>query len=81
MSELRREVETGAEPLENPERITVLAGRGTGQACAHCGQPILGSEIEYELAAQEQSIDSGSERGVVRVHLRCHDAWRAAHRG
>ena len=81
MSELPSEVGTGAQPMNNSERITVFAGRGTGQLCAHCGQPILGSEIEYEVAAQEQSTDSGCERAVVRVHLRCHDAWRATHRG
>jgi hypothetical protein len=45
-------------------------GRGTGQACSLCDQPILDTEPEMELEYE------GSEpQGVVRFHLQCQSVW------
>lgn len=80
MSKSRREAGAQVSPLENHEQSTVFAGHGTGQLCAHCQQPILASEIEYEVPAHDQAAGSESQREIVRVHLRCHEPWRATRR-
>jgi len=64
-------IERGLLPRQIPK--TVWAGRGSGQPCSLCDQPIGGSEMEYELA----DGDGASARGrTVRLHLRCHALWQ-----
>jgi hypothetical protein len=80
MNDARKEVRDGwgALPMDEGERITVFAGRGSGQLCAYCRQPIVANEIEYEVSAREHPTDLRTAQVAVRLHLRCHDSWRAA---
>jgi hypothetical protein len=80
MNDARKEVRDvwGSLPLDEGKRVTVFAGRGSGQLCAYCCQPIVASEIEYEVPAREPPTDLRTGQVAVRLHLRCHDPWRAA---
>lgn len=61
-------------PRTKPART--WGGRGTGQHCSLCDEPILESEpemeLEYEAAAPAQ---------VVRFHLQCQSVWEAERQG
>ena len=63
---VRRLVETGEVPCEEPGKT--WAGRGNGTHCAACGQPITSLEIEFEAEPP-----SGA---TLRLHRLCHDVWR-----
>ena len=45
-------------------------GRGSGQACSLCDQPILDSEPEMEL-----EYEGAEPQAVVRFHLQCQSVW------
>ncbi len=61
-------------PRTKPART--WGGRGTGQHCSLCDEPILASEpemeLEYETVAPVQ---------IVRFHLQCQSAWEAERHG
>jgi hypothetical protein len=61
-------------PRTKPART--WGGRGTGQHCSLCDEPIQENEpemeLEYEAAAPAQ---------VVRFHLQCQSAWEAERQG
>lgn len=63
---IRTMVETGALPCDEPEKV--WAGKGMGQHCVACSQPISAAEIEYEV-----ELTAGQ---MFRVHRRCHEIWR-----
>lgn len=45
-------------------------GRGNGESCAHCEQPIDGTQMQLEL-------ERPGGVPVLRFHVHCYDAWRA----
>jgi hypothetical protein len=55
----------------------VLAGRGSGQPCAHCHELISAAEVEYEIVESADAADSLAQQPTPRLHLRCFEAWRA----
>ena len=63
---LRRLVESGEVPCDEPDKT--WAGRGTGTHCAACGEPITATEIEFEA-----ELPSGL---TLRLHRLCHAVWR-----
>jgi hypothetical protein len=71
----RERIEQQVLPRTRPART--WGGRGTGQHCSLCDEPILDSEpemeLEYESAAPVQQ--------VVRFHLQCQSAWEAERQG
>jgi hypothetical protein len=66
-----------APPVEHAP-LKVWAGRGSGLPCAHCEQPIGINEVEYELSVAAVSARLQADRGVLRLHLKGHNPWRAA---
>jgi hypothetical protein len=52
-------------PPEPPQKY--FAGKGTGQLCDVCEQPITAADLEYEL-------DTGGR--TLRFHEKCLDMWR-----
>lgn len=44
------------------------AGYGTGQACCVCGQPVSGSQVEYE-------VEDGSSSRLTGCHFACFVVW------
>lgn len=64
--QIRERIQSGRLPLMFPQEI--YAGRGEGNLCPACDQPITSSEIEYE-------VDAGSH-GALRLHLGCHAIWQ-----
>jgi hypothetical protein len=50
--------------LDNP---MVIAGYGSGLPCRLCGNPIVKSDVQYDL--------TGPKGGEVRTHLPCFNAW------
>jgi hypothetical protein len=63
---VRRLHETGEVPCDNVDG-KLWAGRGSGDLCALCIEPIAPTEIEFEV-----ELSSGA---VLRVHRRCHQLW------
>ncbi len=53
-------------PAEIPPNV--WAGRGHGEPCSLCGQPVDPGEIEYELRLADERW--------FRFHLRCHAMWQ-----
>lgn len=57
-------------PAEVPKSI--WAGKGTGEPCSLCDQPVAQTEMEYEV-----NVPSGEGAGrILRFHLRCHALWQ-----
>ena len=71
------EVSESSDVVRRP--LKLWAGRGSGRPCTYCQQPISVGEVEYEVATQDGLQGSRDEAAVLRFHLGCHDAWRAAH--
>ncbi|HEX6211795.1 MAG TPA: hypothetical protein VF136_13525 [Methylomirabilota bacterium] len=63
---MRRMLETGALPCDEPGKV--WAGRGVGTHCAACGEPIAVTDIEFEV-----DLASGT---TLRLHRLCHEIWR-----
>ena len=63
----RQEIEKGR--LPGSTALSLWGGRGSGQACTVCGDPIEADQVEYEIADA-----CGGE--VFRFHLPCHAAWQ-----
>lgn len=63
---VRRMLETGALPCDEPGKV--WAGRGVGTHCAACGEPIAVTDIEFEV-----DLASGT---TLRLHRLCHEIWR-----
>jgi hypothetical protein len=64
----RRRIEEGQLPSEVPSRM--WGGRGTGQLCALCDQPIHRGDVELEV--------EGRVHGAVRTfrfHWVCQSVW------
>jgi hypothetical protein len=64
----RERIEQSRLPRNKPARM--WGGRGTGQICSLCDQPILDSEPEMELEYEGAAVLS-----VVRFHLQCQSVW------
>jgi len=64
----RERIEQARLPKNKPSRI--WGGRGTGQTCSLCDQPILDSEPEMEL-----EYEGHASHPVVRFHLQCQTVW------
>ena len=62
---VRALIAAGTLPCEPEDRV--WAGRGTGDTCAACVQPIDRTEIEFE-------VDLPSGR-TLRLHRQCHRIW------
>ena len=60
-------IRSGALPLPPEPPHKYFAGKGTGQRCDVCEQPITAEELEYEL-------DIGGR--TIRFHEKCLDMWR-----
>jgi len=63
---IRRLVESGEVPCDEPGKV--WAGRGSGTHCAACGETITPLEIEFEA-----ELSSGI---TLRLHRLCHEVWR-----
>jgi hypothetical protein len=63
---VRRMLEAGALPCDEPGKV--WAGRGVGTHCAACGEPIAVTDIEFEV-----DLASGT---TLRLHRLCHEIWR-----
>jgi hypothetical protein len=63
---IRRMLETGLLPCDEPGKV--WAGRGAGTHCAACGEPIAPSDIEFEVP-----LSTGH---ALRLHRDCHLIWR-----
>ena len=61
-------------PRTKPART--WGGRGTGQHCSLCDEPILDTEPEMEL-----EYEAATPAQVVRFHLQCQSAWEAERQG
>ena len=61
---VRQLIETGTLPCETGK---TWAGRGVGDTCVACTEPISATEIEFEV-----DLASGE---TVRLHSRCHEIW------
>jgi hypothetical protein len=66
---VREAIEGGRLPGQRPPRM--WAGRGTGAACAICGEQIRGNELEYEF----EHARAGDAHVDLHVHLQCCSAW------
>jgi hypothetical protein len=53
--------------------LNVWAGRGSGEPCSLCDQPVPPGEIEYEI----DNPAAGDARSY-RFHMRCHAMWQLA---
>jgi hypothetical protein len=62
---VRRLLETGEIPCDTPD--TTWAGKGVGERCVACVQPIAANDVEFEMEVSGVSY---------RVHRRCHDIWQ-----
>ena len=58
-------ITTGALPCEPGK---TWAGRGVGDTCVACGEPIAATDIEFEV-----DVRPGLS---VRLHRRCHTIWK-----
>jgi len=67
----RERIEQSRLPRSKPARM--WGGRGTGQVCSLCDQPILDTEPEMELEYE-------GAQPVVRFHLQCQSVWDEARR-
>jgi hypothetical protein len=65
---IRDKLDAGALPHDHPARLR--AGKGSGNPCTACGEPIAISEPEFE----PQYTDA---RPVLRFHGKCYDIWDA----
>lgn len=75
----RERIEQSRLPCEKPARM--WGGRGTGQVCSLCDQPILDTEPEMELEYEGAGSGVGTGAGppsVVRFHLQCQSVWDEA---
>lgn len=72
-AELRRRAREYLETrqLPNSTESCTWGGKGCGDPCDLCADPIQPSEVEYEVTDPR---DPGNE---LRFHIACHDAWRA----
>jgi hypothetical protein len=68
---VRRKLEGGTLPLDNPP--TLRAGIGRGWACSVCGYPILPSQTEIQPRYD-------ANRPVLVFHIVCHSLWDAERR-
>jgi hypothetical protein len=66
LAAIRAKIAAGTLPRILPARVT--RGRGDGQPCSGCEQPIDRVRVRYEL-------DFGDER-VVQFHAHCERYWR-----
>ena len=68
--EITRRVAAGLLPPAGHFRA--FAGRSCGTTCDGCGQPIVRSDIQYEV-----DVMDASERlaGTVMMHAACHLLW------
>jgi hypothetical protein len=65
LDRIRRRILAGHLPKEGC--LATWYGKGTGQICAACEQPITPNEVEVEC-----DLPDG---GMVRLHSRCYDVW------
>ena len=65
---IKQRLADGTLPLTRPDKL--YAGRGSGEPCTGCGEPIYPMQIEYEL-------DYPGERRTLRLHLECAGLWEA----
>jgi hypothetical protein len=56
--------------LSSAPPLQTWGGRGTGQVCHLCDQPISEQDIEYEVHVAVQPAQ------LYYFHLPCHFAWR-----
>jgi hypothetical protein len=61
---IRTMVETSVLPCDEPDKT--WAGKGSGTHCAACGQPILLTEVEFEVDVAGTTL---------RLHRLCHQLW------
>jgi len=66
-STIERKLATGLLPRHHP--VKSWAGFGTGESCDGCDQPILATEVEYEVDFAESL--------TLRFHVTCEQIWRA----
>jgi len=79
MNEAHRTLDSGIDgerPFEGALQ-RVLAGRGSGQPCAHCHELISAADVEYEIVESADPADSKPRQPRPRLHLRCYESWRA----
>ena len=63
---VRQRIENGSLPVLLVH--TVDGGYGSGQTCRVCGEPILASQVEYEV--REDSASRG------KFHMKCYAIWQ-----
>jgi hypothetical protein len=58
--------------------IRVWAGRGTGRPCAHCGEAISATGVQYDLEITEAlaAVTDALRGRTLSFHLNCYDQWR-----
>jgi hypothetical protein len=62
---IRRMIDLDEVPCDEPEEL--WAGRGAGERCAVCQEPIPGTTLEYEVDVAGRSL---------RLHRQCYELWR-----
>ena len=65
-SRIRKLHDAGEVPCDNTSG-EVWAGRGNGERCVLCVEPIASTETEFEV-----ELSSGR---IFRVHRRCYNLW------
>ena len=71
----REAIRTGRLPGQPP--IRTLGGRGSGERCALCGEPIQDDQMEVELEFARRAGDT-TEIQRYRFHPSCCVAWERA---
>jgi hypothetical protein len=62
---IRTMIRTGQLPCDDTERL--WGGQGDGKGCMGCLEPILPTDVEYEV-----DLSSGA---TIHLHRRCHTIW------
>ena len=65
---IRAKIEAGALPHPSEAQAGLWAGKGNGQCCSACDQPIEAGETEFEIEVPTSR--------TFRFHRQCFKAWQ-----
>jgi hypothetical protein len=50
------------------KRHQLFGGKGEGNPCSACGEPITAQQVQYD-------VDFGTQAAPLVLHLRCYQKW------